>query len=134
MVLILFNILSRIRADRRDAAETRRCGCKEQIRQKHRLPLALDLVPALLQVDRQQFFPDMVIRRYKNIQAWTYSDAILGARWVYFTCEPENIQAILSTQSHNFLASTIEDEECSAASGSRHLHGRLIRPGNILEL
>ena len=102
VVLILFRILSRIRADRRDAAEAKRRGCKEPIRQKHRLPLALDLVQAALQADRQQLYPDMVIRRFKDVQAWTYSDAILGARRAYFTCEPENIQAMLSTQFHDF--------------------------------
>ncbi len=102
LAFLIFRIISSILDKRRAAAEARRRGCQEPPRFPQRLPFGIDILQRLLRADREQQFPPMVIQRFQEMGATTFMDSVLSFRYVIFTCEPKNVQAVLATQFHDF--------------------------------
>ncbi|KAI9882165.1 MAG: hypothetical protein M1823_006090 [Watsoniomyces obsoletus] len=101
-VFIIFRIISAILDTRRATAEGRRRGCQDPPRAPNRLPFGIDILQRLLRADREQQFPPMIIERFQEMGATTFMDSVLSFRYVIFTCEPKNIQALLATQFQDF--------------------------------
>ena len=88
--------------ERRAAAKARKLGCREPPRQRHKLPFGIDVVRSMFKADRDKMIPAALSERFQAVDAWTYCDALLGGTTFFMTADPQNIQAILATQFHDF--------------------------------
>ncbi|MCJ1464378.1 hypothetical protein MMC07_002991 [Pseudocyphellaria aurata] len=91
---------------RRQAAAIARLGCQPPPRVRHRAPFGLDLLYELYQADRKKVVPEYLRERFARAGATTYSSELLGAT-TFSTIDPENLQAILSTQFKDFCLGPI---------------------------
>jgi cytochrome P450 len=98
---VLFTIVNSIVRARQNAAKARKFGCADVPFQKNRLPLGIDQLQRALEADKQQIFPDDLIKRYHEMGVNTWRYSVMGSR-TFTTCEPKNIQALLATQFQDF--------------------------------
>ncbi|KAI9820833.1 MAG: hypothetical protein M1826_000858 [Phylliscum demangeonii] len=102
LTFLTYRVVAGIWSDRAAAAESRRRGCKPCPRQPHRWPLGIDQLQRSLAADREKLFPDLLVRRFEEMGAFTFSDTTLGSPRNIFTIEPKNVQAVLATQFRDF--------------------------------
>ncbi|KAL8721647.1 MAG: hypothetical protein Q9225_001696 [Loekoesia sp. 1 TL-2023] len=106
IIVLLFTVTSNSLRSQRIAATAHRLGCQPPKVLHHRLPLAFDLIYELFKADRTKVLPEYLRDRFRRAGATTYSYLFLNTTTI-FTIDPKNLQAILSTQFHDFsLGST----------------------------
>lgn len=91
--------------DRKHAATAARLGCQPPPRLRHRVPFGLDLIYELFRADRKKVLPEYLKERFAHAGASTYSYQSLNTTAI-FTIDPNNLQAILSTQFQDFSLGT----------------------------
>ncbi|KIM92650.1 hypothetical protein OIDMADRAFT_46607 [Oidiodendron maius Zn] len=86
---------------RSNAAKERSLGCRPPRRQSSFLPFGIDQLIRKLKADRAKRFPIDCIETCIEMGAFTYTYSNFGAK-TFFTADPKNIQAMLSTNFRDF--------------------------------
>ena len=81
--------------------QQKKMGCQPPKVLQHCVPFGLDLIYELFRADRDKVLPEYLKERFARAGAAIYSYEILN-RTTIFTIDPENLQAILSTQFQGF--------------------------------
>jgi cytochrome P450 len=86
---------------RSNSAKERSLGCRPPRRQSSFLPFGIDQLIRKLKADRAKRFPIDCIETCNEMGTFTYTYSNFGAK-TFFTADPKNIQAILSTNFRDF--------------------------------
>ena len=106
VTLLIYLLINRSITDQRDADTAKRMGCHPPKTLHHRVPWGLDLVYELFRADRNKVLPECLRERFARAGAGTYRYEFLN-RTTIFTIDPENLQAILSSQFQDFSLGTL---------------------------
>jgi hypothetical protein len=104
---VLYKVVSSISTSYRHAAAAKRLGCKSVPTFPSPDPLGIINIIRLIQSNNAgrlcAFFKDRfdTVSLQEGRTALTYQ-AHLARNWLFFTCDPKNIQALLATQFKDF--------------------------------
>ena len=93
--------INKLRKSQRLATAAERLGCQPLQILHHRLPGAVDLIYELFDADRQKVLPQYLQERFARADATTFGHIFLDTTDI-FTIDPQNLQAMLSTQFQDF--------------------------------
>jgi hypothetical protein len=112
IAFLLFKAVSFVIGHYQKAVKAKQLGCKPAPTFPSPDPLGIINVVRLFKANNAgklpQFIQDRVdiISKQERRQAFTFQTHIVG-NWLYFTCDPKNIQALLATQFKDFELGSI---------------------------
>lgn len=98
---VVYIIVNRLVRSQRRRAQAKKLHCENPPAQKNKLPLGIDHVTGALNSLAAKTFPPDTQKTYKEVNALTYSNSILGKDG-FATIDENNIKAMLATQFPEF--------------------------------
>jgi hypothetical protein len=109
--------------DRRSASVGARLGCKPAPKLKNTWPFGIEHLLQMKAADKAQQFPRYLVSRFARMENKTHEHNIIGSKG-FMTCDPENIKALLATQSNDYCLGSPETGQLLSFAGKWHLHHR----------
>lgn len=107
LAFVLYKAVSAIVTTYRHAKAAKNNGCEPAPIEPSPDPLGLTNIMRLIQADKDGKLPDFmanrieVLSRQEGRSVFTFQTHI-ARNWLFFTCDPKNIQALLATQFKDF--------------------------------
>ena len=101
VTVLIYLLINRSITDKLSTDKAKQMGCSPPKVLHHRVPWGLDLIYELFRADQNKVLPEYLKERFARAGAATYSYEFLN-RTTIFTIDPENLQAVLSSQFQDF--------------------------------